>query len=449
MKKVFNLFSLLMLITTLSANGFLTGSIGTRARAMGGAYTALADDASAIYWNPAALINQSASVMYEYTGFSSTTGYRATNEDYNFSEYYSIDTESEESENFDHSIFINYPKDRFAIAVGMYTPVNLQIAYQPQELQYISSYFAENGNEWLADFKVTSITSAFGYRINRKFSLGAAFNVYYGEYKQKKTVDTFVSNSGEHFSAQYSDNTDGIGYGGMLSILYKATDEMSLGFSFKMPVELVLEGTAICDSAQYFNPVINSVIPTEIDVEKKISIPFSLSAGLAVKPSEKMVVSVDINYTDWQVLDNITSDYSNIHWIEYSEPRLFNTEILEWESRVSYKIGLEYKPLNFLAMRAGYYSDPSPVPTKTINILYPFTDNQVYTAGIGLHWKMISIDTAIEYFICDECSADLNAYYYDVDQNGINSPSEMIPLNHPGDYENEKFNFSAGVSFSF
>src|SRR5438477_7409975 len=46
-----------LLFSTVSLNGQTLDQIGERAQGMGGAFVAVADDASAIYWNPAGLSN--------------------------------------------------------------------------------------------------------------------------------------------------------------------------------------------------------------------------------------------------------------------------------------------------------------------------------------------------------------------------------------------------------
>jgi hypothetical protein len=50
-------FALQVTKTGTTAAKFLSIGIGPRALAMGGAYTSLANDASAIYWNPAGIAN--------------------------------------------------------------------------------------------------------------------------------------------------------------------------------------------------------------------------------------------------------------------------------------------------------------------------------------------------------------------------------------------------------
>jgi hypothetical protein len=66
---------------TAAASGFLSTGPGARAASMGGAFTALADDSSAIYYNPAGLASQRGALMLEHipinesgTGFSFNDG---------------------------------------------------------------------------------------------------------------------------------------------------------------------------------------------------------------------------------------------------------------------------------------------------------------------------------------------------------------------------------------
>ena len=61
MRNILNLIMVIILVLVMTtgafANGLSLNSIGTRALSMGGAMVGLADDATAIYWNPAGISN--------------------------------------------------------------------------------------------------------------------------------------------------------------------------------------------------------------------------------------------------------------------------------------------------------------------------------------------------------------------------------------------------------
>ena len=66
MKKILLLTCLLSVVFVANAfaNGLSLNSIGPKALGMGGAFVGLADDGTAIYWNPAGLAGQSNSILF-------------------------------------------------------------------------------------------------------------------------------------------------------------------------------------------------------------------------------------------------------------------------------------------------------------------------------------------------------------------------------------------------
>ena len=55
MKKLFAIALFILLTVSAFGNGIQLNGVGTRANSMGNAYTAIADDTTAMFWNPAGL----------------------------------------------------------------------------------------------------------------------------------------------------------------------------------------------------------------------------------------------------------------------------------------------------------------------------------------------------------------------------------------------------------
>jgi long-chain fatty acid transport protein len=70
---------------------------------------------------------------------------------------------------------------------------------------------------------------------------------------------------------------------------------------------------------------------------------------------------------------------------------------MDWKNQAQYRFGAEYRLTERLALRAGYYLDPSPVPDHTMNVLLPSFDFNGLTFGVGYKAKGFEIDAALEY----------------------------------------------------
>ena len=70
-KMTLSILLVLGLSTSLFANGLSLNSLEPRALGMGGAFVAVSNDATAIYWNPAGLAGQKSSIsVYLYWSYA-------------------------------------------------------------------------------------------------------------------------------------------------------------------------------------------------------------------------------------------------------------------------------------------------------------------------------------------------------------------------------------------
>ena len=70
---------------------------------------------------------------------------------------------------------------------------------------------------------------------------------------------------------------------------------------------------------------------------------------------------------------------------------------LEWKDALQVRFGAEYTLNESLALRAGYYYDPTPQPDTTMNFLLPTFTFNVFTVGLGYSVNGLVIDLGFEY----------------------------------------------------
>jgi long-chain fatty acid transport protein len=97
---------------------------------------------------------------------------------------------------------------------------------------------------------------------------------------------------------------------------------------------------------------------------------------------------------------------------------------LDWKDEFVYHTGVEYQVIKSLALRAGYYYSPSPVPAGTLTPLTAAIFEHTLSAGLGWH--------------CGSCAIDL-AYEYDLPVTETVGTSALLD----GEYSNSKVRVSA------
>ena len=82
---------------------------------------------------------------------------------------------------------------------------------------------------------------------------------------------------------------------------------------------------------------------------------------------------------------------------------------MNWKNATQLRFGGEYKVSETLAVRAGYYFDPSPAPDATLNILLPSYNFNGLTFGIGYQAGALALDFGLEYLMGTERIAPTGA----------------------------------------
>lgn len=405
--------AIVMLVpVVLLANGLNLNGVGSRAISMGGAYVGLADDYSAVFWNPAGLTQiKGTSVSFFVTDVIPTATYKFA--------VYGIDATTVSNHYISGAIGMFWDchlLDNLKIGIFADVPSGLGAEWDGAELRAFSGQSGKEF-EWMSKIGVFNFGPVLAYQVSDKLSLGATVNVAYGIMDMKRPVDMLAGmgpGSDGAMDTQYEEESSGMGTGFSFGALFKPTCGLSLGFAVKTRNTIGFSGSAKNATFGMMGA------PTESDFDRDITWPLWVAGGIAVKPMSKLTLTADAQWTQWSATEDVlVTEYKDANWKGAMEASESNKMKLQWEDALQIRFGAEYLLSSCFAVRAGYYHDPAPGPYETANILLPSITNNVVTFGLGLLKGSIGFDLTLEYLMGVE--RDINQY-----------PATGLPENMPG-----------------
>jgi len=405
MKKTKILLSILTCLVLLSSFGFSNGlnlnGLGARMVAMGGAFVGLADDFSAVMWNPAGLAQLNAAT------FGLSGDIIIPKGTYQFTPY-GIDTETG-SKKYPAGMvgFFTPVGDNIVAGISVYTPSGLGASWDGTDLALLSGIppaLGGTGNPniiWESFIALVTASPAIAVNINDMFYLGAALNINYGMFDIQRTAGyASVEIGGVEYPitglGQYEESSTGWGFGGTIGALVKPVEQLSIGVSFRTPSKVKFEGDA---SIENFNhPLIG--LPTEAAFTREVTSPGWLGFGVAFNPVENITITADGHYTNWGKLDTVVTEFEDVLW-QVALADEADLELL-WADKWQFRFGAEIWVSDSLAVRAGYYNDPAPSPDTTMNVLVPNYDFNSISGGLGFVLNNFKIDITAEYLFGKE-----------------------------------------------
>lgn len=412
MKKGKKLSVVLMTLAFLSsmtfANGLNLNSMGARAIAMGGAFVGLADDYSAVFWNPAGI----AQFKQKTFGFSGDDIIPSGTYKFDFvhpvyGTAINVDAKSVTKHYLAGIAAYYHPVSENLVAgIAVYTPSGLGAEWAGTDfapLSYGTAY------EWMSKIGVVTVSPVLAYKISEQVYIGATLNINYGMFDISthaggaEAINPYTGQLMIWDFGQQTMELSGWGYGATFGILVKPSEMFSMGATFRTPTKLKFKGDATISKFNALatiprTPVFGATIPTTSEVEGEVTWPMWICGGIAFKPVKNLTLTADVQYTNWKKIDVIEFEFTEPLWQTIMAESEGNKMEMEWKDATQFRFGAEYVINNF-ALRGGYYIDPAPAPDKTMNVLVPNYDFNVVTFGFGYSLEGFHLDLALEYLM--------------------------------------------------
>lgn len=408
------------------AGGFQIGEMATRASGMGSAFTAVADDASAAWHNPAGVgFSQGNQIMgggvalivpgARYSPNASSKGVGGAP--------VAASAQAASKTFFIPHAYYTYMNESSGLgaALGINSPFGLETNWPT------TGPFASKNT--FSRIQMFQVNPSVVYRVSDHLALAAG-----ADYAYLNNVDLN--------SANQMLNGHGDGWGGNASLLYKQ-DNLSLGLSYRSKIKVNINGTAIAQSS------LRILGGTSTGAKSSVTLPDMVNFGIAYKPQQDWLLSFDVDWVNWKTYDaiNITYDLASYRTAvstlqtaigatatgSTNDPR-------NWKATTAFRFGAEWDATGHSRTRFGYVFDPTPSSDVDFSPSTPDNDRHIVSFGYGYD---MNAKTTLDL---------LYGYVYFVKRNQTASPT--TPAGSPnsvknGDYKSQVHMLMASVSYRF
>ncbi len=358
------LFTILLSLLTLSyvySGGFQINEHGAKAMAMGGAFVGLADDPSAVYFNPAGITQlDGTQIMTGATLIKPAASFRGPSPEI---------TEYEMKEQ-------------------MFNPINLYLTHKFNEKMYFGLSVNNSyglGSEWdenwvgkylagKTDVTTFFINSVLAYKIG-KLSLSAGPTFAFGE--------VAISKKESLFDAEISlEGNDSSVWGFSAGAFYKPNEKLSFGLSYRSETKFEFEGDVTSEG----DAAIVSELPYG-DISAELTTPMNLTFGLAYKFIPELTLTADYQYIGWSCYETLAVEFAENEDWNISAPR-------NYEDTYILRFGCDYDLNEKIDLRAGILFDNNPVEDEWVEPSLPDADRVGFSSGFGYKLNNLSIEFA-------------------------------------------------------
>ena len=395
---------LLFSATSVMAAGFRLPEQGAKAMGMGMAFVAQADDPSAIYYNPAGIVQlegQNVMIGGTYIRENGATFKGTTPLTFNTGTgMFDIQTETQEDLHFfiPNAYWTRKASPDFAYGVGMFVPFGLGQKYENRQTSIFRNQVAD------VEIQTFVVNPTVAWKINEVLSVGVGIDFMYGKASltQAGVVRLGAAPLDQVNIFQLDLEGDGTAWGYNFGLLLTPSEHWKVGFAYRSPFKLKIKDADV--DVWDINSTVPFVPPGPFTAAQvfggasfhtkastQIDMPATAALGVAYI-RDRLTLEADLDLTFWSSFDTLVVDIRDNNGLL---PDAVRPE--DWEDVVGVNVGAEYRLTDPLALRVGLRWDPTPVPAETMSPLLPDADRYMYSAGAGYKVRNWTFDLSYMY----------------------------------------------------
>jgi len=370
---------------------------GARAIAMGGAFIAIADDATAASWNPSGLI------QLEKPEFSLVGGFNSISEDNSFR--FGAEGNGKQSVYDWNFNYLSFTHPLVLFNRNIVLSINYQHLYnfsREWDFPYTisSTTFTTPSNIHIDNIgQLSAIGLAWSIQATPDLSFGFTFNIWdkwpgknsWQEIHQEYGEGIHIPTS-ENFTRQYfgKDNYLFRGFNANIGILWDISTSLTFGAVLKTPFKADITHESKFISSMIFPnfPDADYAISDHRTYDEELKMPLSWGIGFSNRLSKELIIAFDIYRTEWNHFV-----YKDHQGIERSPLSGMTKEKSDISATHQLRLGFEYR-INqkkyIIPVRGGIFYDPAPAEGNP-------DDYYGFSCGLGLNTHQFSFDFAYQF----------------------------------------------------
>jgi len=293
-----------------------------------------------------------------------------------------------------NAYYTHQASNKLSVGFGLFFPFGMSTEWDDD---YEGRYLGTSG-----EITTLNINPVISYRFTEKLTVAAGFSLLYLDATLNNNINqtaaytlTDLQLSGGMGGAlpaltgplpdiEQEFEGEGWGHGFNLGLIYKVTDRISIGATYRSHIDVSAEGRATFSN-------VNSILATGIsdtNGQTDIRLPAQATAGVAFYVTPKLVIETGVRWEDWASTDELKIELNTAVLGQSA-----STTPRDWKSTWSYNIGGQYRVNESFALNAGYLYGENAAPDSTFEPLVPDTDAHLFTFGAELNqnsWKVIA-----------------------------------------------------------
>lgn len=231
-----------------------------------------------------------------------------------------------------------------------------------------------------------SFVPTLALKLNEMFSVSAGLDIMHGHMYLGTKIPTVAAGTFRRFDNDMQLEGDGWGVGAHLGLHMRLNEQWSVGLSYKSQVTMHLTGDVKFDWHGDNLARRQAHLPEarDCDAEATLQLPDSLALGVAFKPLDNLSFEAGATWTRWSTYNAL-----NIYMEDYDA---INNK--EWRDGWNFNASVEYKPLDWWALRAGFFYETPVVNEEYADFIVPTNGRKTLSLGMGFTWNNWALDLA-------------------------------------------------------